>query len=128
MVVYILEYTHKYGTDISVYTTAGMALDAQFELMRHWASDLLHFLSLEQVQAFKKRLDEKDSSTAREWENLTGECFQVYSRVVNRPAVVGDSFEERQECCPACTGDNLKPVQANRVVCTDCEHSWYEGK
>lgn len=78
--VYVLEYYHKYGTDLSAYESAEDARTSMFEIVAEWADEVLERRgkSDEFVQDFKKKLKDKDSEVLELWYDMTEESLCVH--------------------------------------------------
>ncbi len=86
MKVWILSYSHRYGTDISVYSTEQKAGAGAIEIMGRWFADLEDhfFLSSSIKQKIRRAMKAGDYCRAIElWNGHTDETFEIEEKEVD---------------------------------------------
>lgn len=81
-VVHVLEYTHKFGTDLAAFASGDDASAARYAEILTWIDDVRADMDDEEFDTFKKRVEANDPSVFETWTEHTGEWFSVYQLTV----------------------------------------------
>jgi hypothetical protein len=76
--VSVLIYSHRHGTDVSVYKTNEGAIKAVFEIMAEYKLELEGSGDKEAIAEFEEAVKNNDIGTASEiWAEIVGETFEI---------------------------------------------------
>ena len=85
MKVWILSYSHRHGTDVSVYRTEKKAVAGVLEIMERWFEDLedRYFISSAMQQKIRRAMKKGDYGKAMDlWNSHTDESFEITEKEV----------------------------------------------